>query len=78
MRTYRSGAIAWITFISSTLPQNFTAFGVTTCDLDAMSCVFRFNVCPRLGFDVGGQTLKAKLKCTGTTFVASASSLRLF
>jgi hypothetical protein len=42
-----------------------------------MSCVFRFNVCPRLGFDVSGQTLKTKLKSTGAAFMASASGLRL-
>ena len=77
VRAYRSGAIVWITFVSSALPKNFTAFGVTTCALDAMSCVFRFNVCPRLGFDVCSQPLKTKLKCTGAAFVASASSLRL-
>lgn len=74
---YRGGAIAWVTFVGSALQKNFTAFGVTTCALDTMSCVFRFNVCPRLSFDVGSQTLKTKLKCTGATFVASASSLRL-
>ena len=78
VRAYRSGTIVWISFVGSALPENFTAFGVTTCDLDAMSCVFRFNVCPCLGFDVGSQTLKTKLKRTGATFVASASSLGLF
>lgn len=75
VRAYRSGAIAWITFVGSALPKNFATFSVTTCALDAMSCVFRFNVCPRLGFDVGSQTLKTKLECTGATFVASASGL---
>ena len=77
VRAYRSGAIAWVAFVGSALSKNFAAFGVTTCALNAMRCVFRFDVCPRLDFDVGSQTLKTKLKCACATFVASASSLRV-
>ena len=77
VRTYRSGTIVWITFVSSALPKNLTAFGVAALAFNTMSRVFRFNVCPCLGFDVRGQTLKTKLKSTGATFMASASGLRL-
>lgn len=77
VRADRGSAIVRIAFVGSTLPKNFTAFGMTARAFNTMSCVFRFNVCLRLGFDVGGQTLKTKLKSTSAAFVASASGLRL-
>jgi hypothetical protein len=77
MHPDRGSAIARIAFVSSTLPKNFTTFRVTAQTFNTVSCVFRFNVCLRLGFDVSGQTLKTKLKGAGAAFMASASGLRL-
>ncbi len=74
---YRRGAVTWIAFVSSTAPNNFAPFSVTARVHNAMSRVFRFNVCLRSGFDIGCQALKAKLKSAGAAFMASTSGLRL-